>query len=157
MFYLECKPDMTLVQLLSGLGKKEIIHEFKGKHEVLRRLSRDRNSMALVDEDPSSGLSIYLESMRVEVECVGLGLQVRGDVGRGNRAIILRPKLEEWVIRAAELSGLNMSRQPYNLPSSPRSLHKGINNRLDKVQLLVNDLLGDRSPRILKLQELLTL
>ena len=66
------------------------------------------------------------------------------------------PKLEEWVIRASSLARLNMSEQPYNLPSSPRSLHKVINNRLDKVQLLIDSLLAAQSPRILKLQELLT-
>ena len=156
MLYLECKPDMVLVQTLTGLGKKDIIHDFKGKHEVLRLLSRDRNSIALVEEDPGSDPSVYLASMRIEVECVGLGLQLRQDPGRGNRAIVLRPKLEEWVIRASSLAGLNMSEQPYNLPSSPRSLHKGINNRLDKVQLLVEALLTAQSPRILKLRQLLT-
>lgn len=156
MLYLECKPDMVLVQTLTGLGKREIIHDFKGKQEVLRLLSRDRNSIALVEEDPGSDPSVYLASMRIEVECVGLGLQLRQDVGRGNRAIVLRPKLEEWVIRASSLARLNMSEQPYNLPSSPRSLHKVINNRLDKIQLLVEALLTAQSSRIFKLQELLT-
>ena len=47
MLYLECKPDMVLVQALTGLGKKDIVHDFKGKHEVLRLLSLDRNSIAL--------------------------------------------------------------------------------------------------------------
>ena len=44
----------------------------------------------------------------------------------------------------------------YGLPVSINSLHRIVNGKLDKLDLLVKDLLAAQSPRILKLQELLT-
>jgi hypothetical protein len=39
MIYVECKPDATLVQVLTQLPRREIVHELKGKYEVVKRIS----------------------------------------------------------------------------------------------------------------------
>ncbi len=52
MIYVECNPDLTLVQALTQLPRRGIAHELKGKYEVMKRLRSARNARAMVDEAP---------------------------------------------------------------------------------------------------------
>ena len=81
MLYVECLPDETLVRRLTGLPKREIIHQLKGKYEVLEMLATRTNSIAMVDEDPNTNQPRYLERMRVQEDYPALGLQQRLDQG----------------------------------------------------------------------------
>ena len=155
MIYLECKPDFTLVQALTQLPKREIAHELKGKYEVMKRLSTSTNGRAMVDEDPGTIQPAYLTKMQVLQDLPQRGLRVLEDADRGNLAVILCPKLEDWVIRAAQDAGIDMSNTRYNLPNSPTRLHREITFDLRKFERLVDDLA--ETPRLQCLHGLLNL
>ena len=156
MLYVECLPDETLARRVTGLPKREIIHQIKGKYEVLERLALRSNSVALVDEDPTSNQPRYLVQMQLREEYAQLELQVRADEARGNSVVILRPRLEEWLVEAAHRENIRLSESRYNLPDDAKQLKKVINRDLRKLDRLIDDLLTAQSPRILKLRELLT-
>ena len=156
MLYVECLPDETLVRRLTGFPKREIIHQLKGKYEVLENLATQSNSTAMVDEDPNTNQPRYLERMQVREDDLSQGLQLRVDDGRANRVVVLRPRLEEWLVQSAHDTGIQLNEPRYNLPDDAKQLKKVINRDLRKLERLIDDLLTANSPRILKLQELLT-
>ena len=152
MIYVECKPDKLLVQTITGWPGREIIHE-NDKYQVMKTLSRKRNGLAMVDEDPNSNQPAYLSKMQVTEEFRGMGLRVLSDESRGNRAIVLCPRLEEWVIRGANEARISLTDPRYNLSNSGKALHDVINMDLRKFDRLVEDLAG--TPRFRALRELL--
>lgn len=156
MLYIECKADQALVDILSGFPPAEIVHELKGKYEVLKLLAKRSNSVAMVDEDPGTYQPPYLEMLEVQDNFEPFGLEVRLDKEKANLVVILCPRLEEWIIEAAKEADLTPLEERYNLPSSGKRLHDVINRRLDNLALLISDLIAAPSPRILKLQQLLT-
>ena len=156
MLYVECKPDQVMAQKLTGLPTKEFVHALKGRPEVLRLIAEQSNSIALIDEDPGSRQPELFGQMVKNEDSIGQGLVVYYDRGRNNRVVVICPKLEDWILRATRDVRIRVNAPPYNLPNTPNSLHKIINNRLVQVNLLLTDLIAAQSPRILKLQELLT-
>ena len=82
-----------------------------------------------------------------------LGLKVYQDSPRNNQLIVLCPKLEDWVLRAADEVRLNMSN--YGLPNTANRLHRVINIDLRKFERLMADLNAATSNRLKTLQELL--
>ncbi|MHA1267051.1 MAG: hypothetical protein ACTSRS_17565 [Candidatus Helarchaeota archaeon] len=67
--------------------------------------------------------------------------------------IVLCPRLEEWIIKAADLCKMNMESK-FNLPRDPRRLKRIINYRLENLKRLINELRGI-SQRVSKLEKLL--
>ncbi len=151
MIYVECKPDEALVRLTAGITRKEIVHELKGKYEVLKRLDAGSNYVALLDEDPRSIQPSSLKRMVVQQEPPNTQLKVLYDSRRNNRIILLYPRLEEWVITAAEETRIDMD--AYGLPSRGQALHKIINDDLRKFERLLSALRG--SQRLTALGQLL--
>lgn len=138
MIFVECKPDETLVLAVTGVLPRQVIHELKGKGEVARRLSVGANLFGMVDEDPWASQPPYLSRMHMADDLPEVALAVRRDPNRNNRIAVLRPRLEEWILRAARMSGVNVG--DYNLPADPSGLHEVINYRLDNLKRLVKDL-----------------
>lgn len=155
MIYVECKPDAALVQILTQLPRREIVHELKGKYEIAKRLSNGTNVRAMVDEDPGANQPAYLSRMQVQRELPQRSLRVLEDVAKGNLVVMLCPKLEDWIIRAAQDIGLNLRDPRYNLPNSPTRLHREITFDLRKFERLTQDLRS--TPRFQCLQGLLSL
>ena len=139
MIYVECKPDQLLVQMLTSRSNREIIHE-EGKYRLMAKLSNRRDTLAMVDEDPNSNQPAYLTKMQVIQEFSNMGLRVVSDESRGNRAVVLCPKLEEWVIRGANDAGISLTDRRYNLPNTANALHRVINADHRKLERLVEDL-----------------
>ena len=137
MIYVECKPDETLVRLLTGLPRREVIHELKGKSGVVNQIKKLSNAQGLVDEDPQSIQHPYLGKMSIVQDLREMGLRLLGD-SSNNSIVILCPRLEEWVVQAAREEQLAIS--AYCLPEEPRRLHRIINDDLRKFERLVNDL-----------------
>ncbi len=137
MIYVECKPDETLVRLLTGLPRREIIHDLKGKNEVVNQIRKRSNAQGMVDEDPQATQHPYLKEMSEVQDLPERGLRVLGD-SLNNRIVILCPRLEEWIVQAAREEQLSIS--DYGLPEEPRRLHRVINDDLRKFERLVNDL-----------------
>ena len=139
MIYVECKPDQLLVQMLTSWSNRDIIHE-EGKYRLMAKLSNRRDTLAMVDEDPTSNQPAYLTKMQVTHEFSNMGLRVVSDESRGNRAVVLCPKLEEWVIRGANDAGISLTDRRYNLPNTANALHRVINADHRKLERLVDDL-----------------
>ena len=154
MLYVECLADEALARHL-GLRRREIEHELN-KDEVLKRLTNTLDSHGMVDEDPNSPTPVQFGRMLRLEDSSQWGILRYLDGRRSNQVIVLRPDLEGWLIRSARDAGISIAEAPYSLPVNPKSLHRVINDRLDKLQLVVNALITANSSRILKLQELLT-
>ena len=156
MLFVECKPDETLVRRLTRRSGKDIVHAAKGRDEVMTMLAGKSNCIAMVDEDPFNSPPPYFRRIQATTDYGEAGLRLMEHRRQRNRVILLRPRLEEWVIAAAEDVGIELAARRYNLPQNPISLHRAINHDLRKLERLIDDLIAANSPRILKLQELLT-
>ncbi|MBI4287184.1 MAG: hypothetical protein HY671_02010 [Chloroflexi bacterium] len=149
--YVECKTDATLVNALLGTAKT-IAHE-KGKPGVCRRLQGGKNSMAMVDEDPGEAQPTYIGKLRVKRNLSEHGLKLLQDRSTGNQVVVLRPKLEDWILSACSESGLKAS--SYGLPQDPSRLHRAINISQSDFRRLVRDLKKRKSERLSSLGTLL--
>ena len=155
MLYVEGKADRVPALKLTNLSSRDVrVEGDRGK--VLNRLAQDYNSLAMVDEDPGQDQPGQLRRMQLVADYPGTGLKLYADDRRSNRVIVVCPRLEEWIIRAANDAGLELSSPRYNLPSRASSLHNAINDDPRKLQRVIDSLLAAQSPRILKLRELLT-
>ena len=129
-------------------------HEIQGKGGVCNRLMKNRDLVAMVDEDPEATQPTYMKRLSLGSERAELGLKLYLDSSRNNRIVVLCPKLEDWLIRAAGDSDLSMS--AYGLPNRANPLQSVINLDERKIQRLLADLDESRSPRLLALRRLLT-
>ena len=152
---MEGKPDRLLVLELTNLPVREVRRE-RNKSEALKSLARDPVGKALVDEDPGQRQPPLLLRLNILQDLDDLGLREYGGNSSDIRVIMLKPRLEEWLIETAGRSGISLDNPNYNLPSDSRRLKGVINRDLRKLERLIDDLLAAQSPRILKLQELLT-
>ena len=154
MIFLECKPDEALVRSL-GVRRREVNHQ-RNKEQVLKMITRVTNCIALVDEDPnSSPPPLFGQLLRLE-DSLARGILLYLDRRRNNQVVVLCPNLEGWVIRSDQESRIRHDQPPYRLPDTARSLHNVINDRLPSLRYLLSALLTAQSPRILRLQQLLT-
>ena len=116
MIYVECKPDELLVRQVTNLPRRQVIHEAKGKGGVFNRLMRYRNLVAMVDEDPGATQPTYMRHLSLNQDMANLGLRLYFDSSRNHRVVVLCPRLEEWLLRAAGDLEFDMERT-YRLPS----------------------------------------
>ncbi|MDI6811481.1 MAG: hypothetical protein QMD80_07425 [archaeon] len=68
------------------------------------------------------------------------GFKVLHDNSKNNDLLVLCPRLEEWVLKAAKEADINIKK--YNLPDDSEQLHKVINIDINKFEKLVNNLKG---------------
>jgi hypothetical protein len=148
MIYVECKPDLLLVNTL-GVSKRDIVHA-GNISKVCKGLAKSDHSKGLVDEDPSGVRPGYIDTLRLLRNQHEITL-LRDDK-RDNHLVVLCPRLEDWIIKATEEAGLDIRR--YNLPNDGEKLHRVINFDLRKIERLLRDL-KERSERINLLRNLL--
>ena len=154
MIYVECKPDELLVRQVTDLPRRQVVHEAKGKGGVCNRLMRNEGLMAMVDEDPGKTQPTYMAQLSLSRESAGMGLKLYVDRSRNNRAVVLCPDLEWWLLRAVSDMGFDI--KTYGLPDSANELHRVINLDERKIQRLLTDLADGASPRLLELGRSLT-
>ena len=135
--YVECKPDFTLVRTITKIPKKHIIHA-GGKSEICRKLEKQQNCTGLIDEDPLSIRPPYIEKMEIVDNLLQHELKVLYDTSRGNYLVVLRPRLEEWILKAAQEASTDVRK--YGLPDDAGKLHQEINANLDKFERLIENL-----------------
>lgn len=152
MIYVECKPDFALVKFITRIAKREIVHELN-KPEICKRLAKHSNCKGLVDEDPGSEQPQYIKNLKVVNDLYQEGLRVLYDEPRNNHIIVLCSILEDWILKAARETNLNMDKYP--LPNTPAKLHKVINLNLDKFERLLEDLREKDSERLKALGRIL--
>ena len=155
MIYVECKPDGALVRSVTGLAIRDVIHE-NGKYAVCKRISDREDCKGMVDEDPTSRQAAYLTRITLSQDLPQYGLKVFTDTPKNNRIVVLCPKLEDWILKAAGEIGLNVEDRKYNLPNHPRRLHQVINADARKIERLLEDLIVAGSDRLGNLGRLLS-
>jgi hypothetical protein len=153
MIYTECNPDTALVKFL-GIPKKQVIH-LQGKPEVCKQLEKREYWKGMIDEDPFSVQPYsYLNKLQ---EATGLltvfGLKVLHDATKNNDLIVLSPKLEGWILKAAKDAKIDIKQ--YNLPEDEEKLRDELKlKNLAKFEKLVNDL-KEKSEMVKALERLL--
>ena len=154
MIYVECKPDGVLVRRVTGLPSRQVHHEIQGRGAVCNRLTKTRDALGMVDEDPGSPQPRYMRQVSLSRDFANLGLKLYLDRNRNNRLVVLCPRLEEWLLRAAADLGLSM--RDYGLPERANRLHSVINHDPRKTERLLTALTNEASPRLSELGRLLT-
>lgn len=125
MIYVECKPDATLVRVLTNLPLREISHA-GGKYKLCQLLEKQHDCKGLVDEDPLRVQPSYIKKLQSKIEELPqYKLKVINDESRTNRLIILCPNLEEWILKATKMVQVKITK--FGLSDNPSELHKQIN------------------------------
>ena len=149
MLLLECKPDEELARQL-GRARRDCRH-LNDKGRVCNWLKRMEGLVAMIDEDPGAAQPPYLGQLeRVSDEH---GIRVLRDPARNHRVIILRPRLEEWVIAGAKAARIDM--EEFGLSERGNDFHREINSRLPAFSRLIEALVASGSSRLARLRELL--
>ncbi|MBI4336281.1 MAG: hypothetical protein HY683_00430 [Chloroflexi bacterium] len=138
MIYVECKPDEILVRTLTGLSRRQVIHESKGKPAVAKEMRSRTGVLGMVDEDPGSVQPAYFTEMVVQRELSKQHLKLLRDTQTNNRLVLLCPYFEAWIVYAAHTAKIDITK--YGLPANPVSLHQIINADPRKFERLVEHL-----------------
>ncbi|MGC9178571.1 MAG: hypothetical protein ACP5G6_09250, partial [Conexivisphaera sp.] len=134
----------------------DVIHG-SNKSEVVKAVMKAAKEGAegvvgVVDEDPGStqprflrdGFDVARELEHLEV------LVLRGGSAR---LVILRPRLEGWVLRACKLCGVEPEK--FGLSGDESALHRVINGRLDNFRRLLDELRNDKCSMMGELENVL--
>lgn len=149
MIYLECYTDKALARAL-GIHKKEIYHS-GNKGNVCRNLTKSRNSIGLVDEDPLSAQPSYIGKLKTN--SYESDIKFLYDGNNQNYLIILCPRLEDWILKAANETKVNV--EDFGLPNDADELHKVINIKTEKFLLLVEHIKKKKGKMLKTLEGLL--
>jgi hypothetical protein len=147
--HVECLPDEALIRKL-GFTRKDVLHH-GGKSRVFNKLHKVSNQLAMVDEDPGSAKTSYQKKLAMVEEAQGI--QLFSDKS-GNKIIVLKGKLEDWIIATCKAAGVQLS--DFSLPEKPNELHAVINQRIDKFENLIDHLLKNKNTGIYQLRSWLS-
>lgn len=156
MIFIECYADEALIRSF-GVTSKMIKHAFS-KGEVCNMLRKTTCAVGLVDEDPNAGKSAYEKLM---LQCIiheDAKIILCEDKKSGNKLALVRPRLEEFILRIAKENKIVM--ESYSLSSLPKRLHDDLMFRRNKkkfedLNILLSDLLK-KEEALIKLKEFLT-
>ncbi|MCU0916529.1 MAG: hypothetical protein MUC88_18480 [Planctomycetes bacterium] len=115
---VECYPDEAVLRAL-GVPRRFLLHEPR-KGEVFNWLRKTPAATGMVDEDPDSAQPRDLISYQQVQAGEGLLLLTRQG-NSGQRLIVVRPRLEDWLIQRAKICGVDPKR--YQLPGTAKELH----------------------------------
>jgi hypothetical protein len=139
--YLECYPDEKLVTVL-GRTRRQFEHagDVGG---VCTLLNKHEERLGLVDEDPGKPHPTYLKNLTFVSE--QHRVKLLSDPQRDNLVLVIRPRLEEWVVWMAQQSDLDLKRD-FGIPArTGPELHDVINQHLPKFERLIHRLLADKA------------
>ena len=155
LVYVECKPDEALVSILTD-REARVVHQ-ANKPEVVKALKRTAKGkegaldiVAVVDEDPGSAQPRSLREEFNEVRSTE-NLKILAFRGSSAKLVILRPRLEEWILSACRLCGVDP--RELGLSDDPNELHRIVNVRLEKFTKLVEGLRGKRCRAVEELEK----
>lgn len=123
MIFFECYTDESLLRCL-GLNSRELRggHSF-GRSRVSAKLKIATNSIGLVDEDPNSPQDPYLKHLLSLKPLHKDDYLICVKDTKNNKLLVLRPNLEEWVLKLAYDKKINLT-EKYQLPNSWKALHE---------------------------------
>ena len=143
MYLVECFSDENLLRGLGIPGKS--IRRMRGKGKVMLFIMQhsERSHVALMDRDRNEAQPNDLRLFKLEK----LGEGVERYSWRAHTVVMLDDNLEQWLVRAARLSGVDL--RDFNLPATPEALHR-IEPRVGDPRMLdlVRRLEKKRSPAI---------
>jgi hypothetical protein len=147
---VECKADRALVKILTSASKRNLIHG-GNKTGVLEVLLKAReSSTGVIDEDPWSPQPPNLRKFKMKQDVTRHNFKIMQQTGKNISLIMLCPRLEEWILRAANEA--RVSPNKYGLPYDAAELRKQITAQTDKFEKFVKAI-KDRSKRIEELQK----
>ncbi len=149
MIFVECKPDKILVKSLCPRVK---IRHLSNKSEVCRRLHLISNAIGLIDEDPGSPQPPYMDELKIIENPYAHMILILRDPSRGNLVIILRPRLEEWLM---ELAGRRIL-EKYGFPWNSGLIHTLLRLHPEKIRNVINNLLREENEVLLYLRKILS-
>ncbi len=118
-----------------------------GKSRVFSHLKSLQNQLAMIDEDPGTVKTTFERNLILEGEMAGIKLY---SDNRGNRVLILKGKLEDWIVNLCKKSGVKLD--DFGLPEKPNELHSLINQRIDKLERLIDHLQENKNADLLQLK-----
>jgi hypothetical protein len=118
----------------------------EGKSRVLKRLEKTENSRGLIDEDPLSArpplMSRYQTVVHDEDDIMVLYHQQRD-----NHLIVLCPRAEEWILKAAKQSNIELGK--YGLPDEADRFHESVRIKQRAFDILINEMLRKGNRRLM--------
>ncbi len=143
-FYVEDVAHRELILVLTKVSRKQV--RFKGmcKTEVLKALKEEseKHIVGVVDEDPDKNQPPLLRNFEEFANDERANIRIlRLDKAK---LIILRPRVEEWILKVARNSGLNV--REYGLPEDADKLHERLRPKRLKEQKIhkkFREFLGD--------------
>ncbi len=142
---LECNPDEALVKSL-GFTRKQVTHQ-PNKGSVFNYLEKNPSCVGIVDEDPGSAAPGHFAKYKKQGD-TRFDIDVYSYPNRQTRLLVLKPRLEEWILKHAEGNGVRVTN--YSLPQNGHQLHKVINERISKFEALLNELVDSEPLQYLK-------
>ena len=152
MIFFECCADEVLVRNITNISKRELVHA-GNKAAVCKKLQKTGNSKGLVDEDPGSTHPRYIQRLQPGEDLSRHDLKILHDNPNDNAVIVLCPRLEEWILKAAGEAGIDV--REYGLPDRENKLHAVINTDLRKFERVLGELKERNSERLERLAGLL--
>ena len=143
--HVECKPDELLVSKL-GFTKKLVTHH-QGKSRVFSALGKINNQLAMIDEDPDSVKTSHEKDLKFIKESEGIKYFTDKS---GNKILVLKDKLEDWIISASRQHKIMLSE--FGLPEKSDDLHDVINQKLSNFEKLLDEMIAKNNPAIIKLK-----
>lgn len=147
---VECKPDEILVQVL-GLNRKEVRHQ-NNKGEVFNYFEKNDIKIAIIDEDPDSGQPNLLKTFKLVDDKFEIRKLIQANTGK--IILVIKPRLEEWVIYQCKKSGINP--KDFHLPITAKELKKVINLRLERFRELLKELYKNENEGLIYLKNEIT-
>lgn len=135
---VECRPDFITIQEFTSICVDNIVHSGGKTRVLLDLLEKYTDSKGLIDEDPGSSQLTSIKKFDIIKNYHNERLMLLYNDERNNQVIVVRPRLEGWVLRASRLSRINPA--DYGLPTDEASLCTLINYRLDSFRRLIQKL-----------------
>jgi len=121
------------------------------KTELLKMLTkRSANLKGIIDEDPLSHQPTLLSKFKERQNLTRYGIKIFHQKDENNLLIMLCPRLEDWILKAAHETNINLKK--YGLPGDSKKLHEQINVKTENFQKLINDMRA-KSERLKKLKQ----
>ena len=148
MIRIECNSDEAMLLAL-GVSKNKIIHT-RGKCQIFDFLSKNKNCICLVDEDPKSPHHYYEKELTLMGE--DHNVMYYSDSKRKNSIFILKPRLEEWFINLCKEHKINLFEN--GLTDDPSRLHEIIYQNTIEFQKILRILLKKNDVALKHLQSI---
>jgi len=136
---VECLADRTLAAILFDIDRRIVEHK-SNKEEVIKALvKKEEHTVGIVDEDPYSPESRFFRQITSGTPALNThGLKLYHLKERGNKLIVICPRLEDWVLRMCDELGVKPNK--YGLPDAPKKLHKIINLNIFGFEKLLREI-----------------